>query len=74
MAASTSFREFCQKVGYVPLRSASSEAFAVIGAFFVIYLLLYGPFLIVAIPAHWLMVHMLVEIWGQTGRSPDFAA
>jgi hypothetical protein len=57
MAASTSFREFCQKAGYVPLRNASSEAFAVFGAFLVIYLLLYGPFLIVAIPAHWLMVH-----------------
>jgi hypothetical protein len=59
MAASTSFSEFCQNVGYVPLRNVSSEAFAVIGAFFVIYLLLYGPFLVVAIPAHWLAVHVL---------------
>jgi hypothetical protein len=59
MAASTSFREFCQRVGSVPLRNVSSEAFAAIGAFFLIYLVLYGPFLVFAIPTHWFMLNVL---------------
>jgi hypothetical protein len=59
MADGTSFGEFCRRVGSVPLRSVLSEAFAAAGAFFLIYLMLLGPFLVIVIPTHWFVLNVL---------------
>jgi hypothetical protein len=50
MDASNSFKEFCRGLGFVPLREAWSEAFALV----VVFLMIYGIFLVITLPATWI--------------------